>query len=610
MRRRGSAAFAGKQGFITLRDLFRWGERYRLACNVKKLYDWDQHIVDEGYLVLAGRVRKSEERNEITEVLRKHFKRSVIVDNLFSLHEKTSPVTRNILEKIYSKRDLYKNIVWTLNTRQLAVLVAKAKEFNEPVLLVGETGGGKTTICRVIAKINGQELITVNCHMHTESSDFIGGLRPIRERSEENKNKLFEWMDGPLLKAMRSGQVFLADEISLADDSVLERLNSLLEPERTLLIVEKGIDLSYTDSDTIKADEKFHFIGTMNPGGDFGKKELSPALRNRFTEIWCETCTDRNDLIDIIEHNLNFGLSFGNQQDGTSGVGRSIMDFIEWFCNNEIGKRFTISIRDILTWVNFINVCTNKIDISEAYVHGACLTFLDSFGSGVTGMENIQILKQLKNECINFMTNQVSSNGYNTDGINFNATSVQEDETSFGIKPFFVEKGNYKTTKDCFTFNAPTTRFNALRVLRGLQLNKAILLEGSPGVGKTSLVSALAKTTSHKLLRINLSDQTDVSDLFGADLPVEGGKGGEFAWRDGPFLQALKNGDWIVLDELNLASQSVLEGLNACLDHRGEIYIPELGKTFYVKPNTRLFACQNPLRQGGSRRGKYNCLIF
>ena len=24
----------------------------------------------------------------------------------------------------------------------------------------------------------------------------------------------------------------------------------------------------------------------MNPGGDFGKKELSPALRNRFTEIW------------------------------------------------------------------------------------------------------------------------------------------------------------------------------------------------------------------------------------------------------------------------------------------------------------------------------------
>lgn len=72
--------------------------------------------------------------------------------------------------------------------------------------------------------------------------------------------------------------------------------------------------------------------------------------------------------------------------------------------------------------------------------------------------------------------------------------------------------------------------------------------------------------------------------MFGADLPVEGGTGGQFAWRDGPLLQALRQGHWILLDELNLASQSVLEGLNACLDHRGEIFIPELGKTFQVKP--------------------------
>lgn len=81
----------------------------------------------------------------------------------------------------------------------------------------------------------------------------------------------------------------------------------------------------------------------------------------------------------------------------------------------------------------------------------------------------------------------------------------------------------------------------------------------------------------------------DISDLFGADLPVEGATGGQFAWRDGPLLQALKKGHWILLDELNLASQSVLEGLNACLDHRGEIFIPELGKTFHVTPGRIIF---------------------
>lgn len=84
MRRRGSAAFAGKQGFITLRDLFRWGERYRLAKNTEKLYDWDQHLADEGYLVLAGRVRKNVEKKEIITVLQKHLKREVNPTNLFT----------------------------------------------------------------------------------------------------------------------------------------------------------------------------------------------------------------------------------------------------------------------------------------------------------------------------------------------------------------------------------------------------------------------------------------------------------------------------------------------------------------------------------------------
>lgn len=83
-RRRGSAAFAGKKGFITLRDLFRWGERYRLAHNSDKLYDWDQHIADEGYLILAGRVRKLEERKEIADVIKKHIKRDVVPDKLFT----------------------------------------------------------------------------------------------------------------------------------------------------------------------------------------------------------------------------------------------------------------------------------------------------------------------------------------------------------------------------------------------------------------------------------------------------------------------------------------------------------------------------------------------
>ena len=154
-----------------------------------------------------------------------------------------------------------------------------------------------------------------------------------------------------------------------------------------------------------------------------------------------------------------------------------------------------------------------------------------------------------------------------------------------------------------FELSAPSTRRNAARLLRAMQLPKPILLEGSPGVGKTSLVSALAKAAGHNLVRINLSEQTDMMDLLGADLPADGGAAGEFRWADGAFLAALKNGDWVLLDELNLAPQPVLEGLNAALDHRAEVFVPELGETFRCPPTFRVFAAQNPVQEGGGRKG-------
>ena len=53
-----------------------------------------------------------------------------------------------------------------------------------------------------------------------------------------------------------------------------------------------------------------------------------------------------------------------------------------------------------------------------------------------------------------------------------------------------------------------------------------------------------------------------------------------------------------------MASQSVLEGLNSCFDHRGEVYISELNRRFKVnRERTKVFACQNPFSQGGGRKG-------
>ena len=585
--RRGSAAFAGREGFITLRDLFRWAERYRLADEVTGYHDWDQHLAEEGYLVVAARVRNPQEEEVIREIIAKVFNRTVDPDNLFNLSEKTSSVTKLLLEKLLSSETtaLFPNIAWTADMRRLGVLVAHAWRFQEPVLLVGETGCGKTTIVQVLASLAGQQLNSLSCHSNSESGDFLGGLRPDRSGGD----RLFAWSDGPLVTAMRGGDVFLADEISLAEDSVLERMNSVLEPERRILLAER-VGSAGEEQELVTAATAFKFVATMNPGGDYGKKELSPALKNRFSEVWCPSLSSPEDLLAIVSRSLEPKLD---------KLGDILVRFASWL-RSESRANVTVSVRDLLAWVVFLNTAVaGGLEQEQALVEGAHLVWLD--GLQLEGVSEVRDVKGFVERCRGRLAQLLGREELRQ----VEAPVYKETKDTVRVGAFSfprVAKASEEVHED-FSFLAETTCGNVGKILRGLTISKPLLLEGSPGIGKTSLVVALGARLGVEVVRINLSDQTDISDLFGQDLPVEGGQAGEFQWRSGPFLRAMEQGSWILLDELNLASQSVLEGLNAVFDHRGEVFLPELGRSFPLHPSTRVFGCQNPLTEGGDRKG-------
>lgn len=60
--------------------------------------------------------------------------------------------------------------------------IATAVSLNEPILLTGETGTGKTSVVSYLASLLRRPLISLNLSHQTESADLLGGFKPIDAR--------------------------------------------------------------------------------------------------------------------------------------------------------------------------------------------------------------------------------------------------------------------------------------------------------------------------------------------------------------------------------------------------------------------------------------------
>jgi cobaltochelatase CobS len=143
---------------------------------------------------------------------------------------------------------------------------------------------------------------------------------------------------------------------------------------------------------------------------------------------------------------------------------------------------------------------------------------------------------------------------------------------------------------------------NAEDVCRDILEQRKIMLIGHTGCGKTSMVDQIAARCGQGALRANMNGQTTIGDFVGMWTV----KGGETVWVDGVLPKAMREGLWLIIDELDFAEPAILSVLNSVLEQNGKLMLKEKGHEI-VAPHAdfRLFATANAVGCMSNFRGLY-----
>ena len=562
---------------------------------------------------------------------------------------------------------------------------------NEPVLLCGETGGGKTSILQQLARICGHDLVVQNLSLQTDSADLLGGFQPLeigqlahrvyrtfvdlftstfsrkqnetflkfvasclkkkhwskladcfkraakmgldkikarnkahgaqrhesREEWEEfviqadrflqqqvacDTGLAFAFREGVLVDAIKTGKWILLDEINLASSETLQRLCGLLDHSTSsLTLTERG------DSAAIERHSNFRLFAAMNPATDAGKKDLPLSIRSRFTELHVDEIMDPLELRLIAGRYLASSLPGGGTlPENTEVVGNVVSlylkcrDMADRILVDGAGHKPRYSLRSLTRALtatkNF--VVEQNLSLPRALREGIELTFQGSLDAP-SASELASVLE--KHLATSMTTKERAHPGRNPGG------RGRSDQYVL-VQPFWIAKGPLQCTdwskpgenRMARFILTPTARKNLRRLVRAIASGPwPILLEGPTSAGKTTLVEYVAAFCGHPVIRINNHEHTDIQEYTGGFASDDNGN---LAFKDGLLVRALRNGDWIILDELNLAPSEVLEALNRLLDDNRELFVAETNEVLKPHPSFRVFATQNPSGAYGGRK--------
>ncbi|KAG0376096.1 AAA ATPase midasin, partial [Mortierella sp. AD032] len=604
-------------------------------------------------------------------------------------------------------------LVLTDTTKHNLHSIGLALSIGAPVLLEGVTGAGKTALVEEVARVTGRDdLVKIHLGDQTDSKVLLGTY------VSTSKPGSFKWQAGVLTTAVRDGKWLLIEDIDLAPMEVLSVLLPLLE-SRTLFIPSRG--------EKIPASEDFQLFATksMIPtrSGRMMARNVSGTDGSIGANLWTRVQVNslsHEELSQIIHERF--------QDIGDQVLPNLIMTVFQSIAATFASPEFsssqsmvsrTISPRDLMKWCTRIdtlikakggymalgNLISSKRGVDPTILQDLFSEAVDCFCSMIAEYDvwekvlirlgaALTIPEQLVRHYINSYTPDLDDR--NPDRITIGRVT---------LPILSVEQGGSRKRNKRSDF-AKTAHAAKLmeRIAVSVHLNEPVLLVGETGTGKTTVVQHLAGLLNHNLTVINLSQQSDSSDLLGGFKPVDvkvlavplknmfddlfcrtfsrkknqqfinlvdkyylhskwdaliktwsksiemaeakfdtskQTADGEsviskkfsptlkkdwqsfadqlatlketysassakfvFSFLEGALVKAVRRGDWILLDEINLASTETLESLSGLLqDENGSILLAERGDSEPVvrHKNFRVFACMNPATDVGKK---------
>ena len=418
--------------------------------------------------------------------------------------------------------------------------VATNVSLRRPTLLSSTPSSGKSALLAHLSKClctSSSQIVTIHlADASLEPRALLGSYV-----SSSIHPGSFEWKEGILVKAMREGKWVVLKDIDRASNEVLGLLTPLVESLDDNKPIGTRAMLAVPNRGVVQAAESFALFATRSSRLDSSKDFLPAAFfgAQKWNEVLIPDCSV-SDLRQIMQ--AKFPTVSVSVADALIDIWRSIQDFRIIFTSRAFGirdlEKFFSRISSLFEATGFVaidqGIATDvNIPLLSLVPHPSIredmyLEARDIFFASAAPSKAIQEQRNsiasfvatklgLSDETQNWLLNAKTPRLEVERDIDGRAMAVVFGRTTIAVDSI----NNIATSRIPQNFNPHKPAIRLLSQIAGcVTEGEPVLLTGETGTGKTSVISYLAHLLNRPLLSLNLSNQTESSDLIGGFRPV------------------------------------------------------------------------------------------